>query len=110
VSTGNLFSTTITNLPTQSRQNNSSYNELKVSNFNMLKNNELRKSIYDKDIMLGVTTLLCQTNHKLEQVNLFIQATRVEGLQIKSIHAFSQRSIDWQIFIFMELELSKPQD
>jgi len=36
-------------------------------------------------------------NHELEQTNLFTQAIKVEGLQIKSIYAFSQRSIDWQI-------------
>jgi len=38
--------------------------------------------------MLGVTTLLCQTNHELEQANLFTQAVGVEGLRIKTIYAF----------------------
>ena len=49
------------------------------------------------NLRLGVTTLLYQLNHELEQANLITQATEVEGLQIKSIYAFSQRSIDWQI-------------
>jgi len=41
--------------------------------------------------------MLSQTNHELEQANLITQAIDVEGLQIKSIYAFFQRSIDWQI-------------
>ena len=71
--------------------------ELKVSDFNLLKSNELRKLIYDKNPKLGITTLLCQINHELEQANLFTQAIRMKGLQIKSIYAFSKMLIDWQI-------------
>ena len=69
--------------------------ELKVSDFNLLKSNELKKLIYDKNLKLGITTLLCQMNHELEQANLFIQVIGADGLQIKNIYAFSQRSINW---------------
>ena len=94
---GNLLSTTRTSLPTQCRQNNLSCRKLKINCFDLLTINELEKSIYDRNLRLGITTLSCQMIHELQQANLFTQAIEVEGLQIKSIYAFSQRSIDWQI-------------
>jgi len=58
-----------------------------------MRTNKLGKTIYEKNLKLDITTLLYQLNHELEQANLITQAIEMEGLQINSIYAFSQRQI-----------------
>uniref|UniRef100_A0A7C8ZJF5 Uncharacterized protein n=1 Tax=Opuntia streptacantha TaxID=393608 RepID=A0A7C8ZJF5_OPUST len=91
-----LDSTTKTKLLIQSRSNTAKVERnLKKSAISIcweLINQE--KQYMERNHKLGVTTLLYQSNHKLEQVNLVTQAIEVGELQIKSIYVFFQRSID----------------
>ena len=66
--------------------------ELKVSSFNLLRTKNQKKQIQEEYLRLGVTTLLYQSNHTIEKINLIIQVIEVDGLRVKRIYAFSQRS------------------
>jgi len=71
----------------------------------MLKTNKLGKTIYKRNLRLGVTTLLYQSNYEIDLKNLITQAIEVEGLQVQSMYAFFQRSIDRRINNYLQRQL-----